>query len=66
MVWQLEDSRSHVTEHELSFFFSFLLRDPPTAYESSQARGQNRWQLPAYATATPDLSHVYELHHSSR
>ena len=39
--------------------FIFLLMD--TAYESSQAR--ELW-LPAYTTATPDLSHICDLCHS--
>ena len=38
------------------------------AYRSSQSRGRSEVQLPAYATAraTPDPSHLCELHHSSR
>ena len=45
------------------FYFTAL----PAAYGSSWARGEIRLQLPAYTTATttPDLSHVYNLQHSS-
>ena len=37
------------------------------AYGGSQLGVESELQLPAYATATatPDLSHVYDLHHSS-
>ena len=47
------------------FFFCFLLRAVPVAYETSQAR---ELQLPAYstATATPDQSLICDLHCSSR
>ena len=40
----------------------------PTAYGGSQPRGQLELYLPAYPTdtATPDLSHICNLHHSSR
>ena len=44
------------------FFFFNLFRAAPMAYGSSQARGP----IGAVATATPDLSHVYKLHHSSQ
>ena len=52
------------TKLDFGIFF-FLFVATPTAYVSSQARGQIR--LPAYttATATPDLSCVYNLHRSS-
>ena len=49
------------------FFFFFLIsRATPAAYGSSQARGQIE-AVAGYttATATPDRSCVYELHHSS-
>ena len=38
------------------------------AYRGSQARGPIRVLLPAYTTAkaTPDLSHICNLHHSSQ
>ena len=52
----------------LSCFVLFLLFSATSAgYECSQARGQVR-PLPAYATAiaTPDLSRIFDLHHSSR
>ena len=54
-----------------SFFFFFknfcLFRDVLVAYGGPQARGRIRATAPAYttATATPDLSHVCDLHHSS-
>ena len=44
----------------LSFFF-FFFSAPPAAYGSSQSRGQIR----ATATATPDPSHICDLHHGS-
>ena len=44
----------------LSFFF--FLMAAPSAYVSSQARGQIR----AVATAMLDPSHVCDLHHSSQ
>ena len=46
------------------FFGGFLL----VAYGSSQARGPIRAKLPGYTTATGtwDLSHDYDLHHSSQ
>ena len=48
-------------------FFFFHFRATPPAYGSSQARGRIRLQLLDYtiATATPDLSQVCNLHHSS-
>ena len=38
------------------------------AYGDSQAAVESELQLPAYATAMamPDLSHICDLHHSSR
>ena len=45
------------------FVFCFWQRVAPEAYGSSQARGLE--QLPATATATWDLSHICDLHHSS-
>ena len=50
------------------FIYLFcLFRAKPTAYGGSQARVKLELQLPAYATATatPDLSHVCDLHHRS-
>ena len=38
----------------------------PVAYGSSQARVESELQLMAYATATWDLRHTCNLHHSSR
>ena len=43
-----------------------LFRTAPVAYGGSQARGQIRAVLLAYARATPDLSHICTLHHSSQ
>ena len=45
-------------------FFFFL----PSAYGNSRLGVGSELQLPAYtiATATPDLSRIYNLHHSSR
>ena len=50
----------------LFFFFFFFLRAALMACGDSQARGLIRAKLPAYATATPYLSHVCNLSHSSR
>ena len=38
----------------------------PVAYGSSWTGGESEQQLPAYTTATLDLSHICNLHHSSR
>ena len=46
------------------FFLSFWV--VPTAYGGSQARVELELQPPAYTTATPDLSRVCKLHHSSQ
>ena len=46
--------------------FFFLFRVTPVAYASSQARDQiGTVVVVSTATATPDLSHVYDLHCSS-
>ena len=45
------------------FFLFFLFMAIPVTNGSAQARGQI--QRPT-ATATPDLSHICDLHHSSR
>ena len=47
--------------------FFCLLRATPVAFGSSQARVELELQLPAYttATATQDMSHVCNRHHSS-
>ena len=44
--------------------FYLLFRAPPTAYGSFQARGQIGAAAEAYvtATATPDPSHICDLH----
>ena len=48
---------------QLFFFLAFyLFRATSTAYGGAQARGQ----IGATATATRDLSHACDLHHSSR
>ena len=50
------------------FFFCFIFRVVPTAYGSSQFRGQIELQLPGYttATATQDLSRVCDLYTTAR
>ena len=47
------------------FFSFFLFMAAPAAHGSSQATGQIRTAAEAYAraTATPDLSHISDLHH---
>ena len=49
-------------------FVLFCLRATPAAYGSSQLGVKSKLQLAAYAiaTATPDLSLICNLHHSSR
>ena len=51
-----------------SFCCCCLFRATPAAYGGSQARGHIRAVAPGRATATAmqDLSHVCDLHHSSR
>ena len=46
----------------------FLSRVTPEAYGGSQARVESELPLPAYttATATPNPSHICNLHHSSQ
>ena len=50
----------------LSFFFFFLFRVPPLAYEVPRLGVESELQLLAYITAiaTQDLSCVCDLHHS--
>ena len=51
------------------FFFFGLYRAAPMAYEGSQARGSNQSCSPltyTTATATPDLSCICDLYHSSQ
>ena len=50
----------------LSLFL--LFRATPTAYGGPSLGVESELQLLAYATdtATPDPSHIYNLHHSSR
>ena len=50
------------------FFFFLLLKAAPTIHGGSQARGRIELQLLAYtpATATKDLSRIYDLHHNSQ
>ena len=52
----------------LFFYFFFFFRAAGEAYGSSQARVKLGLELLAYttATATPDLSHIFDLYHSSR
>ena len=58
--------REQEREAETSFFCFF--RAALMAYESSQARGQIRATAAGLhlSIATPDPSHVCDLHHSSR
>ena len=51
----------------VSFLFFLPFRAAPEAYGSSQTRGRLELQLSgcATATATWDLSHICDLHHSS-
>uniref|UniRef100_A0A8W4FEX4 Helicase with zinc finger n=1 Tax=Sus scrofa TaxID=9823 RepID=A0A8W4FEX4_PIG len=48
------------------FNFNFFFRVAPEAYGGSKAGVKSKLQLPVYTTAiaTPDLSHVLDLHHS--
>ena len=50
----------------LFIYYFLLFRATPTVYGSSQGRVQLEVQLPAYATATWDLSRICNLHHSSQ
>ena len=52
---------------EIIFFFFVFSRAAPMAHGDSQARGPVRAVAAAYAkaTATGDLSHICDLHHSS-
>ena len=51
----------------LVFFFFFLLfRAAPRHIEVPRLRVESELQLPAYTTATPDPSHVFNLCHSSQ
>ena len=51
----------------LEFFSFFFLGPHPQHMEVPRLEVQLELQLPAYttATATPDLSRVFDLHHSS-
>ena len=67
---KLDRKKYKSSSHHLIFFFVFFLclfRATPTAYGGSQARGLIELQLPAStrATAMPDPSRIYNLHHSS-
>ena len=65
---QTEARKRMVIEVFLHFFFPF--KAIPTAYGGSQVGVQPELQLPTYstatATATQDLSHICDLHQSSR
>ena len=54
------------TPEIVSFYFIFLFAAAPVAYGSSQARGRIQATAEAHATdtATPDPSHICELHSS--
>ena len=43
------------------YIYFLLFRAAPMAYDSFQARGRMELQLPAYATAMQDPSHVCHL-----
>ena len=66
-TWILPYEEEHLSLSFFFFLFSFF-RAAPAAYGSSQARVELELQLPAYITTTaiPDLSHVCDLHCSSR
>ena len=63
-------SKHHIVRLNYIRFFVFLFclfRAAPAAHGGSQARGLIGPVVPAYttATATPDPSHIFNLHHSS-
>ena len=62
-----EITRSRVRMMLFFFFFCFF-RAPPVAYGSSQARGRVGAAAASLCTAIamPDLSYVFDLHHSSQ
>ena len=64
MCWENEWKNWRRTQ--VSFCFFSLFTATSEAYGSSQARGWIRAAAAAYAktTATPDLSHICDLHHS--
>ena len=54
-------------ENEKGVYFctlSFLFRSAPSAYKVPRLGVKSKLKLPAYTTATPDLSHSYNLHRS--
>ena len=58
----------HINSNNNDFFFFLLFGAASMAYGNSQARVESELQWPAYATATAmlDLSHICDLHCSSR
>ena len=49
------------------FFFSVFFLGPPLQHMEVPRLGvESDLQMPAYATAMQDLSHICDLHHSSR
>ena len=64
----LQRRKQRLREVKLIFFSAFFLGLHPLHLEVPRLGVESELQLPAYAraTATPDLSHVCDLHHSSR
>ena len=66
---EMSQTDQFFSKNDSPFHFFFLSRAAPMAPGSSQAKVDSELWLPAYATitatATPDLSHVYDLYHSS-
>ena len=58
---------THIQKKWKFFFFSFFLfRAIPEAYEVPRLGVKSELQLPVYTTATPNLSCIRDLHHSSQ
>ena len=62
-----QTERGPTVYHPKNFFFFLLSRATPAAYGGSQARSRIGATAAGYTTATamPDLSCAYNLHHSS-
>ena len=67
-MWKFSLSTGIFKKPLISSNFFFLSRATPAAYGSSQVRGWFGAAIKAYTTARAiwDLSHVCDLHHSSR
>ena len=63
---QNKDKYSYFLFFFFFFCFSFLFRATPADMEVPRLGVESDLQMPAYATATQDLSHICDLHHSSR